>query len=88
MGAGGGGNKEWNLAVLMGSEVSDCGSGRDSISVSFSSGIVVKREAGRSAGEQATIAWRRCVFNAKKERFSNLGVSHMSHFMMDTCTYP
>ena len=56
----------------MGREVRDWGRGRDSISVSFSRGMVVRREAGRSAGEQATIAWRRWVFRAKKERFSGI----------------
>lgn len=70
LGGGGGGNSEWNLAVLMGSDVSDGGKGSDSISVSFSSGIVVNSEAGRSAGEQATMMWRRCVLSAKKDRFS------------------
>lgn len=59
----------------MGREVRDWGRGRDSIRVSFSRGIVVRREAGRSAGEQATIAWRRWVFRAKKERFSGDQVS-------------
>jgi hypothetical protein len=40
----------------------DVGSGSDSMSVSFSRGIAVSREAGRSTGEQATITCRRCVF--------------------------
>jgi len=70
---GGGGKREGNLAVFRGSVVSDEGSGRDSISVSFSSGMEVRREAGRSTGEHATIVCRRCVFDAKNERFSVLG---------------
>jgi threonine aldolase len=61
--AGGGGWKRvWNFAVLIGRVVMDVGSGRDSISVSFSRGMAVRREAGRSTGEQATITCRRWVF--------------------------
>jgi hypothetical protein len=43
--------------------VRDVGSGRDSMSVSFSREMVVRREAGRSTGEHATITCRRCVFD-------------------------
>lgn len=70
---GGGGNREGNLAVFRGSVVSDDGSGRDSISVSFSSGMEVRREAGRSTGEHATIVCRRCVLEAKNDKFSVSG---------------
>jgi hypothetical protein len=67
---GGGGKRDGNLTVLRGSVVSDVGSGRDSMSVSFSSGMVVRREAGRSTGEHATIVCRRCVLEAKNDKFS------------------
>jgi hypothetical protein len=60
----------WNLAVLRGIVVRDVGSGRDSMRVSFSSGMVVRREAGKSTGEHATIACRRWVLDAKNDRFS------------------
>jgi hypothetical protein len=50
-----------SFITLIGRVVRDVGSGIDSTSVSFSRGMLARREAGRSAGEQATMACRRCV---------------------------
>jgi hypothetical protein len=50
-----------NLVVLTGSSVKDVGSGADSIKVIFSRGRVARSEEGRSAGEHASIKWRRWV---------------------------
>lgn len=70
LGGGGGGKSEWNFASLIGRVVMFAGKGRDSIRVNFSRGMEVRSEAGRSTGEQATIACRRWVLVAKNARFS------------------
>ena len=56
---GGGGNSVEYLVTLSGSVVRAEGSGKDSINVTFSSGIVDKRDAGRSTGEHPTMTCRR-----------------------------
>ena len=47
------------LVTLSGSVVMAEGIGKDSINVTFSSGIVDKRDAGRSTGEHPTMTCRR-----------------------------
>lgn len=51
-----------NLVTLSGNDVKVVGSGIDSMSVILSRGRVVRREAGRSIGEQAIRTWRRWQF--------------------------
>ena len=63
LGEGGGGNKVANLVILIGSVVRAVGNGIDSTSVTLSSGMLERSEAGRSAGEHATMTWRRCTLD-------------------------
>lgn len=58
-GDGGGRKRLVNFVTLMGRVVRESGRGMDSTSVSFSRGRLERSEAGRSAGEHATMTWRR-----------------------------
>ena len=62
-GEGGGRNRLVNLVTLMGRVVRESGSGMDSTRVTFSRGRFDRSEAGRSAGEHATMTWRRCTLD-------------------------
>lgn len=52
-----------NFVVLTGSEVSDDGRGKASTIVILSRGSVASSDEGSSAGEQARMRCRRCVFD-------------------------
>jgi hypothetical protein len=63
LGVGGGGKSVANLVILTGSVVRVVGSGSDSTNVTLSSGKFDRSEAGKSAGEHATMTWRRCTLD-------------------------
>lgn len=52
-----------NLVILMGNVVSPGGRGMDSMRVSLARGMVERRDAGKSAGEQPRMTCRRWEFD-------------------------
>jgi hypothetical protein len=87
---GGGVKRVGSLVVLRGREVRASGRGIDSTRVIFSRGRAERREAGRSAGEQARMMWRRCTLDVKKDMFSvvDMSVSDQTVILLEEVYLP